>query len=129
MQRQPVLRAGLLADLVEAVAMLDAPSDDDIRRLTRAKLSVLPATEPGATPLDAAAVPPPAVPPPAVLARAAQALQVEAARWARLRVGQELIYTWPAAPAATIATTRGLRAVPRPREAGDPHRTGKHGPQ
>jgi hypothetical protein len=91
-RRQPVLRAGLLADLVEAVAMLDGPSDDDIRRLTRAKLSALPVPEPGAAPADAAAVPPPAV-----LARAAQALQVEAARWARLRVGQELVYSWPAA--------------------------------
>jgi hypothetical protein len=120
-QRQPVLRAGLLADLVEAVAMLDAPSEDDIRRLTRVKLSVLPATEPGAAPAGAAAVPPSAV-----LARAAQALQVEAARWARLRVGQELVYSWPAVPAAP---TRALRALPRPREAGDPRRTGKRGPR
>ena len=126
-QRQPVLRAGLLADLVEAVAMLDSPSDDDIRRLTRATLSVLPATEPGADATDAATVPPPAA-----LARAARALQVEAARWARLRVGEELVYSWPAAPAAPAATTRALRAVPRPREAGDrrnPRRTGKRGPR
>jgi hypothetical protein len=124
MQRQPVMRAGLLADLVEAVAMLDSPSDDDIGRLTRAKLSVLPLTEPGADADDAAAVPPPAV-----LARAARALQVEAARWARLRVGEELVYSWPAAPAAT---TRALRAVPRPRESGDrrnPRRTGRRRPQ
>jgi hypothetical protein len=113
-QRQPVMRAGLLADLVEAVAMLDSPSDDDIRRLTRATLSTLPVTEPGA---DAAAAPPPAV-----LALAARALQVEAARWARLRVGEELVYSWPAAP------TRTLRAVPRPREAGDPRRAGKRRP-
>ena len=120
-QRQPVLRAGLLADLVEAVAMLDSPSDDDIQRLTRATLSTLPVTEPGA---DAAAA---AAPPPAVLARAARALQVEAARWARLRVGEELVYSWPAAPAATTRST--LRAVPRPREAGDPRRTGKRRPQ
>jgi hypothetical protein len=122
-RRQPVLRAGLLADLVEAVAMLDAPSDDDIRRLTRATLSVLPVTEPGADEADAAA------PPPDVLARAARALQVEAARWARLRVGEELVYSWPAAPAAT---TRALRAVPQPREAGDrrnPRRTGRRGPR
>jgi hypothetical protein len=90
-QRQPVMVAGLLADLVEAVAMLDAPSDDDIRRLTRATLSTLPASEPGADPAEAAGVPPPAV-----LARAARALQVEAARWARLRVGEELVYSWPA---------------------------------
>jgi hypothetical protein len=83
-QRPPVRRAGLLADLVEAVAMLDAPSEDDIGRLTRATLSVRPAADPGA------------VPPPAALARAARALQVEAARWARLRVGEELVYSWPA---------------------------------
>jgi len=124
-QRRPVMRAGLLADLVEAVAMLDSPSEDDIRELTRAKLSVIPLTEPGAA--DAAAAPPPAV-----LARAARALQVEAARWARLRVGEELVYSWPAAPAAPAATTRSLRAVPQPREAGDrrnPRRTGKRGPQ
>src|ERR1700683_3220577 len=49
-QRQPVMRAGLLADLVEAVAMLDAPSDADIRRLTLTTLSTLPVTEPGADP-------------------------------------------------------------------------------
>ncbi len=120
-QRQPVMRAGLLADLVEAVAMLDAPSEDDIGRLARAKLSSLPVTEPGADPADAAAGPPPEA-----LARAARALQVEAARWARLRVGEELVYSWPAAPAAA---TRALRAVPRPRETGDPRRTGKHGPR
>jgi hypothetical protein len=120
-QRQPVMRAGLLADLVEAVAMLDSPSDDDIRRLTRAKLSVLPVAEPDAS--DAAAAPPPAV-----LARAARALQVEAARWARLRVGEELVYSWPAA----AATRRALRAVPRPRQPGDrrdPRRTGRRGPR
>jgi hypothetical protein len=53
----------------------------------------------------------------------------EAARWARLRVGEELVYSWPTAP---IAATRALRAVPRPREAGDrrdPRRTGKRGPR
>jgi hypothetical protein len=124
LQRQPVMRAGMLADLVEAVAMLDAPSDDEIRRLTRAKLSVLPVAEPGADAPDAVAVPPPAA-----LARAARALQVEAARWARRRVGQELVYSWAA---ATAATTRALRAVPRPRQAGDrrdPRRTGRRGPQ
>jgi hypothetical protein len=32
---------------------------------------------------------------PAAVAAAAQALQVEAARWARLRVGEELSYDWP----------------------------------
>ena len=34
---------------------------------------------------------------PAAIAAAAQALQVEAARWARLRVGEELSYEWPRA--------------------------------
>jgi hypothetical protein len=32
---------------------------------------------------------------PVVVAVAARALQVEAARWARLRVGEELSYDWP----------------------------------
>jgi len=119
--RQPVMLAGLLADLVEAVAMLDAPSEDEIRRLTGTKLSVVPVSEPGEDPADAAAVPSPAM-----LARAARALQVETARWARLRVGEELAYSWPA------ASSRGLHAVPQPREAGDrrdPRRTGKRGPR
>ena len=31
---------------------------------------------------------------PAVIAAAARALQVEASRWARLRVGEELCYEW-----------------------------------
>ena len=93
--RQRLMRAELLASLVEAVAALDNPSEDDIARITRAKLSVIPLTEPGSDPADVAAVPPPET-----LARAAQALQVEAARWARLRVGEELVYEWhPAAPA------------------------------
>jgi hypothetical protein len=124
MQAQRIMRAELLANLVEAVAMLDSPSDDDIRRVTRAQLSVVPLSEPGADPAEVAAVPPPAA-----LAAAARTLQVEAARWARLRVGEELVYSWPAAPAAT---TRALRAVPRPRDAGDrrnPRRTGKRGPR
>jgi hypothetical protein len=120
-QRQPVMRAGLLADLVEAVATLDTPSEDEIRRLTREKLSVVPVTGPGEDPGEAAAVPPPAV-----LAKAARTLQVEAARWARLRVGEELVYSWPAAPAVT---SRALHAVPRPRETVDPRRTGKRGPR
>jgi hypothetical protein len=92
--------------------MLDAPSGDDIRRLTRTKLSAVPVTEPGADPADVAAVPPPEV-----LAGAARALQLEAARWARLRVGEELVCEW--------------RSPPRPREAGDrrdPRRTSRGGP-
>jgi hypothetical protein len=109
--RLRLLRAELLATLVEAIARLDAPSADDIRRLTRAKLSIVPITEPGADPADVAAIPPPAA-----LAEAARALQVAAARWARLRVGESLVYEWPPAP---VAGTRALRAVPRPREGGD----------
>lgn len=125
-QRQPVMLAGLLADLVEAVATLDTPSEDEIRRLTREKLSVVPVTGPGEYPGGAAALASTAVPAPAVLAKAARTLQVEAARWARLRVGEELVYSWPAAPAVT---SRALHAVPRPRETGDPRRTGKRRPR
>lgn len=124
-QRQRIMRAELLANLVEAIAMLDAPSRDDIRRLTRAKLSAVPVTEPGADPADVAAVPPPEA-----LAGAARALQVEAARWTRLRVGEELVYEWRLA--APAAVTRALRAVPRPREAGDRRcrrRAGRRGPR
>jgi hypothetical protein len=73
------LRAELFADLVESVAALDHPSAGQIRRLADTKLSVLPDTD-----VD-----------PATIAAAAQALQVEAARWARLRVGEELSYDWP----------------------------------
>jgi hypothetical protein len=109
-QRQRIMRAELLANLVEAIAMLDDPSDDDIRRLTRAKLSVVPVTEPGADPADVAAIPPPEA-----LAAAARALQVEAARWARLRVGEELVYEWRLATSPTGG--RALRAVPGQREA------------
>jgi hypothetical protein len=81
------LRAELLADLVASVAALETMTQDKIRQLTREKLAVLP-------------TPPPAVPPagkmdPVVIAAAARALQVEAARWARLRVGEELSYEWP----------------------------------
>ena len=124
-QRQRIMRAELLANLVEAIAKLDAPSGDDIRRLTRAKLSAVPVTEPGADPADVAAVPPPEV-----LAGAARALQAEAARWARLRVGEELVCEWRLA--APAAVTRALRAVPQPRKAGDrrdPRRMSRRGPR
>jgi len=84
---QPGLRAELLANLVECVAGLDHPSDTQILTLAATRLSVLP-------PADAEVEP-------AEIAAAAQALQVEAARWARLRVGEELSYEWPrTAPAA-----------------------------
>jgi hypothetical protein len=108
-QRDRVMRAELLANLVEAVAVLADPSPAEIRRLTKEKLSVVPVTEPGLDPGDVIAVPP------AVLAAAASALQVEAARWARLRVGENLVYDWrPGQPAAT----RALRTVPRQRDGG-----------
>jgi len=77
--RQQGLRAELLADLVAGAATLDTLTLDKIKRLAAAKLSVLPDAD-----VD-----------PVVIAAAARALQVEAARWARLRVGEELSYDWP----------------------------------
>ena len=77
--RPPGLRAELLADLVSSAAALDTMTPDTIRRLAGEKLSVLPDAD-----VD-----------PVVIAGAARALQVEAARWARLRVGEELCYEWP----------------------------------
>ena len=74
------LRAELLANLVSSVAALDTMTQDKIRCLTRDKLSVLPP----AGEVD-----------PVVIAAAARGLHVEAARWARLRVGEELSYEWP----------------------------------
>ena len=75
------LRAEVLANFVQAVARLDHPSDIQILTLAATQLSVLSGTEAEVEPAEVAA--------------AAQALQVEAARWARLRVGQELSYDWP----------------------------------
>ena len=80
LDRTPGRRAELLADLVSSAAALDQLTPAAIRRLAGTRLSVLP---------DAAADP-------AAIAVAARALQVEAARWARLRVGEELCYEWPA---------------------------------
>jgi hypothetical protein len=77
--RDRLLRTELLADLVEKIAALDDPTPDAIRRLSATRLSVLPGAEPPAE----------------ALATAARAMQVEAARWARLRPGQELQYEWP----------------------------------
>ena len=74
---------------------------------------MVPVVEPGRDPADVIALPPPAV-----LAAAASALQVEAARWARLRVGEELVYEWPPANPASV---RALRAVPRQRDGGPAH--------
>ena len=73
------LRAEVLADLVSSAATLDTMTLEKVKRLTAAKLSVLPDAD-----VD-----------PVVIAAAARALQVEAARWARLRIGEELSYDWP----------------------------------
>jgi hypothetical protein len=77
--REQGLRAELLADLVSSAATLDTMTLDKIKRLAAAKLSALPDAD-----VD-----------PVVIAAAARALQVEAARWARLRIGEELSYDWP----------------------------------
>jgi hypothetical protein len=117
-QRDKIRRAELLANLVEAIAGLDDPSPGEINRIARMRLSVVPVVEPGADPADVIALPPPAA-----LAAAARALQVEAARWARIRVGDELVYEWPPASPASV---RALRPVPRQRDGGtaprQPHR-------
>jgi hypothetical protein len=118
-QRQRVGRAELFANLVEGIAGLQAPSVPEIKRLTREYLACVPLSEPGQDPADVVDVPPPEV-----LGAAASALQVEAARWARLRVGEELVYDWrPQAPRPR---------VPRQRDSGDgrdPRRSGGRGPR
>jgi len=93
--RDRIRRAEALGNLVEAIAALDDPSADEIRRLTGAKLSALPMPEALS---------------PQAFAAAARALQVEAARWARLRPGEELRYEW------VLPVTHH---VPRPRDPGD----------
>jgi len=75
----PGQRAELLADLVAGAAALGTLTLEKIRRLTADKLAALPDAN-----VD-----------PVAVAVAARALQVEAARWARLRVGEELSYDWP----------------------------------
>ena len=75
----PDPRAELLADLVSSAAALSTLTLDKIKRLTADKLAPLPDAN-----VD-----------PVLVAVAARALQVEAARWARLRVGEELSYDWP----------------------------------
>ncbi|MGH3254140.1 MAG: hypothetical protein ACRDOU_01855 [Streptosporangiaceae bacterium] len=87
-----LLQAEMLANLVGCVAALDHPSDSQIRGLTAARLAVLPDAQ-----VD-----------PVAVAAAATALQVEASRWARLRVGQELTYDWPRGPLAP-RTSRARR--------------------
>ena len=75
----PGQRAELLADLVASAAALGTLTLEKIRRLTADKLAALPDAN-----VD-----------PVVIAAAVRALQVEASRWARLRVGEELSYDWP----------------------------------
>ena len=100
--RVPGLRAELLASLVESVAALDHPSAAQIRRLAAAKLSVLPDPD-----VD-----------PAAIAAAAAALQVEASRWARLRVGEELSYDWPRPPGRAGGAGGHAPRLVRPDENG-----------
>ena len=104
--RRPGLRAEALANFVEYVAGLDHPTNLQIMTLAATRLTVL---EPADARVD-----------PALVAAAAQALQVEAARWARLRVGEELSYDWPLqarAARARTARTRKPRIV-RPYKKG-----------
>ncbi len=82
--RRRGVRAELLANLVGHVAALDHPSDIQILSLAGTELAALPDADADVDP--------------AQIAAAAQALQVEAARWARLRVGEELSYEWPLTP-------------------------------
>ena len=98
--RRRGLRAEMLASFVECVAGLDHPSDHQILTLAATQLAVLP--DAGAD-VD-----------PAQVAAAAQALQVEAARWARLRVGEELSYEWPRTPPAARRARAGMPRIVRP---------------
>jgi hypothetical protein len=68
-------KAELVAGLADQVAGLDDPTPDQVRKM-------LP---PQAASID-----------PGTVILAARELRVEAARWARLRVGQSLSYDWPA---------------------------------
>jgi hypothetical protein len=85
------LRAEVLADLVAATAALDHPTLDQIRALAARRLAVLPDCD-----VD-----------PVAIAAAAEALQVEAARWARLRVGEQVCYDWPRKPARRTTGVSG----------------------
>ncbi|HEX4398888.1 MAG TPA: hypothetical protein VH136_14720, partial [Trebonia sp.] len=98
-------------NLVEAIAALDDPSADEIRRLTGSKLSVLRMPEP---------------PSPQAFAAAARALQIEAARWARLRPGEELRYEWALPVTHHVPRPRGDRRDPR-RRLGGRGRSGRPG--
>ena len=96
--RTQLMRAEVLANLAGCVAALDHPTTDQIRRLAGMKLAVLP--DPA---VDLAAI-----------AAAASALQVEASRWARLRVGEELSYEWPRTRLAPVRALRGKPLIVRP---------------
>ena len=98
--RQRGLRAEVLANFVECVAGLDHPSDLQILTLAATQLAVLPDADADVDPAQVAA--------------AAQALQVEAARWARLRVGEELSYEWPRTPLAARRTRARKPRIVRP---------------
>jgi len=87
------LRAEVLANFVQCVAGLDHPSDIQILTLAATQLAALPGADADVEPAEVAA--------------AAQALQVEAARWARLRVGEEISYEWPQ---TALAARRRARA-------------------
>jgi hypothetical protein len=93
--REPGLRAEALANLVERVAALEHPSDLQIMTLAATQLAVLPPDDADVEPAEIAA--------------AAQALQVEAARWARLRVGEQLSYDWPRAAVAARGRARARK--------------------
>ena len=90
--RDRLLRAELLADLVESVAGLADPTLEEIRLLTESRLMGLRDTAPS----------------PEAVADAALALQVEAARWARLRPGQEIQYEWPPRVPRQVRRRHGL---------------------
>jgi ribosomal-protein-serine acetyltransferase len=107
--RKRELRAEMLASLVERVAALDHPSASQIRSLAAARLGAA-THDPGVDP--------------AAIAAAAAALQVEASRWARLRVGEELSYEWP--PRVSADRKREPRIV-RPNKRGDGPKPGHGG--
>ena len=106
--REHGLRAEMLASLVERVAAIDHPSARQIRSLAAARLGA--AQDPDVDP--------------AAIAAAAAALQVEASRWARLRVGEALSYEWP--PTADTDPGRKPRIV-RPNKKGDGRTPGRGG--
>ena len=107
---QPGMRAEALANLVECVACLEHPSDRQIMTLAATRLTVLPDADAEVDPAEIAA--------------AAQALQVEAARWARLRVGEQLSYDWP----RTAVAARGRARARKPRVVRPYKNRGRRGP-